>query len=106
MPSIKNIRQSILKKSDVSVWSVFISGYFAVIIQCLLVREFLSVFFGNELVLGILFSVWLLCTGVGSFWGTKKGRWHSMVIVSLLTGFAIEGVYLIRFFPRFFEQRR
>ncbi len=91
-----------MKKSEYSVGPAFFSGYFAVIVQCLLVREFLSVFFGNELVLGILFAVWLLFSGIGSFWGNKKSRWHSTIIISLLTGFALSSTYLIRFFPALF----
>ncbi len=103
MPSIKNIRQSILKKSEPSVRAAFFSGYFAVILQCLLIREFLSIFFGNELILGILFSIWLLFSGIGSFWGTNKGIWHYTVIISIYTGFALTGIYLIRIFPTLFE---
>ena len=42
--------------------------------QILVLREFLGVFAGNELVLGLIVGNWLLLTGVGSFLGRGAGR--------------------------------
>lgn len=99
MPNIKNIRQSILRNSEPSVRPVFLTGFSAVIIQCILVRELLSVFLGNELVLGIIFSVWLLFCGLGSLWGNKKGIWRSAIFTAILIVSALLGMFSIRYFP-------
>jgi len=49
--------------------SVFALGIGAVVTQLALLREMLSVFDGNEMILGILLGNWLLLTGVGSWLG-------------------------------------
>ena len=92
-----------MRKSDPSIRPVFITGFSAVIIQCVLIREFLAIFFGNELVLGIIFSVWLLFCGIGSLWGNKRGRWHSEIYTAALTASAVVGIMFIRYFPILFE---
>ena len=92
-----------MRKSEPSIRPVFITGFSAVIIQCVLLREFLAVFFGNELVLGIILSVWLLFCGVGSLWGSRRGRWHSGLYSAALTISAAAGMVFIRYFPVLFE---
>jgi spermidine synthase len=42
-------------------------GISSVITQITVIREFINVFEGNEVVLGILFSLWLLLTGLGAW---------------------------------------
>ncbi len=42
--------------------------------QILLLREFLSVFQGNELVLGVVLAIWMILTGLGSFLGKFTPR--------------------------------
>lgn len=103
MLSIKNIRQSTLRKSEPSIRPVLITGFSAVIIQCVLIREFFAVFFGNELVLGIILSVWLLFCGMGSLWGSRRGKWHSGIYTALLSASAAAGILSIRYFPILFE---
>jgi len=49
--------------------SVFALGVGAVVTQLALLREMLSVFDGNEMVMGILFGNWLLLSGAGSWLG-------------------------------------
>ncbi|MBM3199680.1 hypothetical protein FJZ53_01995 [Candidatus Woesearchaeota archaeon] len=44
-------------------------GFSAVITQLLIVREFLNVFYGNELIIGLILANWLLLTGLGSCLG-------------------------------------
>lgn len=46
-------------------------GFTTAITQIILVREFLSVFQGNELVVSIILGLWLLLTG----WGAYAGRY-------------------------------
>jgi spermidine synthase len=52
--------------------SVFALGIGAVVTQLALLREMLSVFDGNEMVLGILLGNWLLLTGAGSWLGRSS----------------------------------
>jgi len=48
----------------------FVLGFCSVVVQTTLLREFLVVFSGNELCLGILFAVWFLWIGVGAAIGS------------------------------------
>lgn len=49
--------------------SLFILGFTSIITQIILLRDFLSVFNGNELVTGMILANWMLLTGLGSFFG-------------------------------------
>jgi spermidine synthase len=49
-------------------------GVSAVIAQLALMREMLSAFAGNEMVLGIILGNWLLLTGVGAWIGRAGGK--------------------------------
>lgn len=49
-------------------------GVSAFLTQITLMRELLSVFAGNELVLGIVLGNWLLLTGIGSYLGKTSAR--------------------------------
>ncbi len=53
---------------------VFILGFLLLSAQIILVREFLIIFNGNELVIGILFSIWMLCTALGAWSGKFFGQ--------------------------------
>ena len=75
-------------------------GVSAIITQLTLMRELLSAFSGNEMVLGIVLGNWLLLTGVGSYAGgsaSKLKRPLSVLVVAqvlvailpLLTLFAL-----------------
>ncbi len=46
-------------------------GCFATIAQVILIREFLNIFYGNELCLGIVFGAWFLGIATGAFAGAK-----------------------------------
>ncbi len=54
-------------KSSRILTLMFGVGCYALLAQILLLREFLVVFFGNELVIGAVFSVWLILIAVGSY---------------------------------------
>lgn len=47
--------------------SVIFSGFCALSAQILFIREFLVVFYGNELSLGFIFASWLISVAAGSF---------------------------------------
>ncbi|MCX6150663.1 MAG: fused MFS/spermidine synthase [Ignavibacteriales bacterium] len=44
-------------------------GFTSIITQIILLREFLSVFYGNELVIGIILANWMALTGLGAYLG-------------------------------------
>ena len=46
-------------------------GCYATIAQVMLIREFLNIFYGNELCLGIVFGAWFLGIATGAFAGAK-----------------------------------
>jgi spermidine synthase len=58
-----------LKIEPVSILSVVSIGVSSIITQIVLLREFLSVFYGNELVIGIILANWMVITAIGSFIG-------------------------------------
>lgn len=64
-------------------------GFTSIMTQTILLREFLSVFSGNELVIGIVLASWMILTGVGSFLGRFAGkakhRLDLIIILFLLT---------------------
>ncbi|MGD9201032.1 MAG: hypothetical protein PVI26_05685, partial [Chitinispirillia bacterium] len=92
-----------MRKIDTSLLVICISGFSSVIIQCLFVREFLAVFSGNELILGIIFSTWLFFCGIGSYFGNKIQFWHNSLYGWCLFCFILLGFFLIRCFPVFIE---
>jgi len=49
--------------------SAFMLGSTSIIAQILLLREFLTVFSGNELVIGLVLANWMILTGIGAYLG-------------------------------------
>ena len=47
----------------------FFLGFTLIGAQIILLREFLMIFNGNELVIGLLMAIWLITTGLGSWTG-------------------------------------
>ena len=70
-------------------------GISSVITQITVIREFINVFEGNEVVFGILFSLWLLLTGLGA--------WLAKFITSSRTQMFLLrlSLYLVAFLPIF-----
>ena len=69
--------------------SVVILGFATLVSQMLFMREFVVVFYGNELSLGALFAAWLFWTAAGSGWlpehlPIRKGRWDSFRLLFAL----------------------
>jgi spermidine synthase len=76
-------------------------GISSIITQLTVIREFLSVFNGNELVFGIILANWLLLTGMGSYLGKYiekiKQKLTFLVICQLAIAFLpFFHIYLIR----------
>jgi spermidine synthase len=49
--------------------SAFLLGSTSIVAQVILLREFLTVFNGNELVIGLVMANWMILTGLGAFLG-------------------------------------
>lgn len=61
-------------------------GFTTIITQIVLLREFLGIFYGNELIIGIILTVWMTITGIGTMAGRYSERitnHHSFTAVSL-----------------------
>jgi len=82
-------------------------GASAIVVQIIMLREFMAVFYGNELSVGIILAAWLIWVAVGSFYGnsilTKNGeklqqqsvlKIHTITFISAL--FAIILIKLVR----------
>lgn len=72
------------------------AGLAAAAAQVIFLREYLSIFSGSELVIGIIFALWLLAAAGGSYAGSRSafGSWR---ILSLLYIFSVVlGVLLLR----------
>jgi len=63
-------------------FSVFILGLSALITQIVLLREFLNIAHGNELVIGIILANWLLLSGIGAYLG--KYLWKQLSTAVML----------------------
>ncbi|MCK9614504.1 MAG: fused MFS/spermidine synthase [Candidatus Omnitrophica bacterium] len=48
-------------------FSIILSGFVALSTQIVFIREFLVVFYGNELSIGFIFASWLISVAIGSF---------------------------------------
>lgn len=68
-----------IKIGKAFVLSIVASGATSIVTQVILLREFLSAFYGNELVLGIVLASWMLLTGIGSFLGRYSAKIRSRV---------------------------
>jgi spermidine synthase len=82
--------------------ATFSLGLTSLVTQVVLIREFLSVFYGNELVIGVLFANWMLLTGLGSylgrFVGTISERSGFLATLLMLVGsIPFLTVFLLRF---------
>lgn len=71
--------------------SVIVLGFSSIFIQVILLREFLSVFWGNELVMGIVLANWMLLTGLGSYLGKffPQIKYQHRVILCFQVLFAV-----------------
>ncbi len=88
-------------------WSLALAvvslGITTIITQIILLREFLSVFYGNELVIGIVLGNWMILAGAGSIVGRLSVRIDdkircigiTLIILAILPPLTI---FMLRFF--------
>jgi len=82
-------------------FSITALGISSIITQVLVIREFMSVFYGNELVFGVILGNWLLLTGLGSYLGRYvervKHRINLLVIAQVLVALLpVLHIFIIR----------
>jgi spermidine synthase len=58
----------------IEVLPLFVLGFTAILSQIVLLREFLLIFGGNELVCGLVLANWMILTGTGAFIGRITRR--------------------------------
>ncbi|MBU8892372.1 MAG: hypothetical protein KOO66_06310 [Bacteroidales bacterium] len=69
---------------------IILLGFIALVTQVVLLREFLTFFNGNELVIGIILANWMLLTGFGAYISrfiNNKNRIHWILILLGLLAF-------------------
>lgn len=84
------------------VLAVIALGITTIITQIILLREFLSAFYGNELVIGIILGNWMILTGAGSYIGRCSSKIENKInsigiILIILTIIPPLTVFLLRF---------
>lgn len=76
------------KYHEFNVWGnaeAFLLGFILIGAQIVLLREFMVVFMGNELVVGMLLSLWLFISGGGAWSGKYLSRkLHSAKLIPIL----------------------
>ncbi|MCD4680830.1 MAG: fused MFS/spermidine synthase [Bacteroidales bacterium] len=65
------------------VIAVVILGISSIITQIIILREFLNIFYGNELVMGVILANWMLLTGLGAFIG-KLWKYRGVKVFNIL----------------------
>ncbi|MBS3776033.1 MAG: fused MFS/spermidine synthase [Bacteroidales bacterium] len=62
---------------------IFTLGLLTIATQIVLLREFLSIFYGNELVIGMILTNWMLLTGLGAYIGRISEKYIRHLVSSL-----------------------
>ena len=70
---------------------MFATGLTAAAVQIVFLREYLSIFSGNELVIGVILALWLLATAAGSYAGNRfevrnQKFFSFLYVVSIILG--------------------
>ena len=98
-----NSNQNIIRIELPLALGVTALGATTIITQIILLREFLSIFYGNELVIGIILSNWMIITGAGAMIGSFSSKFKDkirvlIITLTLLSIMPLTTVFIIRFF--------
>ena len=82
-------------------YAVLALGFSSVVSQIIFIREFLNVFYGNELIFGIILASWMVLTAGGAYLGKFSGRIRRreryLIILQIITAFLpLLTVFLLR----------
>jgi len=94
--SVESHHQTIL------IAAVVVVGIASIVTQIVFLREFLTVFCGNELIIGIVMANWMVLTAAGAFLGKYAERVHDRfsllgLLIALLGILPPVTVFFIRF---------
>lgn len=78
------------------------AGLLSAAVQCIFIREYLAVFSGNEFIIGLVLSLWLIATGFGSLIGQKVLRPNTGFAALVLIVLAVAGILGVRASRLFF----
>jgi spermidine synthase len=84
---------------DIILSQAFVLGFTAMAIQIVLLREFLLVFYGNELIVGIIIALWMTVTAAGVITGNLLPAKTPVNV--LLLFFAASGLFSALFIEIF-----
>ena len=94
LPNDLTSEHNLYKESNIV--SAVVLGFTTLVVQIILLREFLSVFNGNELVVGVILSNWMILTGTGAYIGRFINLKHLTIygllliaVLPFLTAFAL-----------------
>lgn len=81
--------------------SVFSIGATSFVAQVIILREFLAVFQGNELIIGVIMAAWMMLTGIGAYLGRflkSNTRIDSLIVTlqAIIAFLPFASVLLIR----------
>jgi len=103
------ILKDVLSKINDMSFSFILIGFTSIVSQIFILREFLIVFYGNEITLGIILFSWLLSGAIGSYTFSKltviiKNHLKIFNLIKIfLSGYIIFLIFLIRKIPLFFN---
>jgi spermidine synthase len=78
------MRESTEENDIRPIVSIVAVGLTSLVTQVILLREFLSVFYGNELVIGVILANWMILTGAGAYLGRYLGKREHDLLPTLL----------------------
>ncbi|MFC2152488.1 spermidine synthase [Bacteroidota bacterium] len=69
--------KTLIRKIGIIKPGVILLGFITLVTQIIILREFLTFFNGNELVIGIILANWMLLTGFGAYLGRYIGNYKN-----------------------------
>jgi spermidine synthase len=75
---------------------VFAAGFSSAAVQILLIREYLSIFSGNELVIGVIFALWMIFAALGSLAGSRMDLPDQKILNGIYIASVLLGILGIR----------
>ena len=77
-------------------FALLLLGTNAIAVQILLLREFISASYGNELVIGLVLAAWMVLTAAGAFLAGRMQRFSLQTLLALLAILPTVIVFLLR----------
>jgi spermidine synthase len=80
-----------LENKNTVITAIIVLGFSSILSQVITIREFLNVFQGNELIIGLILCIWMLLTAAGSRLGQqmikRSGKQKTIPALFLYAGF-------------------